>query len=182
MSRYQASSPDAQILGQMCLAFLAAITLDEFSPILKKYGFEQIEPDRWYPQQNVLNIFREIADDANGSQNLVAVGVKAADYAVLPPELNTVEKGLLALQMSYQMNHANIPQDEGYAVEITGPGSAYIKTDLPYPDDLMYGTIWGFVRKIKAPTDNFKVELMQNGRAKDSDAPAEYMVKWGQNI
>lgn len=178
MSRYQASSPEAKIIGQMCLTFSAAITHEEFSPILKQFGLDQIAGDQWYSQQTILDMFQAVANLPDGSQHLVAIGVKAVEYGGLPPDLNTVEKALLALPVAYQMNHLNIPASEGYEVKIVGPGTAHIKTDLPYPDDLMYGTLWGFVRKLKAPGDHFRVQVIGK-RAKDSDTPAEYEVTWG---
>jgi hypothetical protein len=180
MIRYQASSPEAQIIGQLCLTFSAAITHEEIKPILKEFGLDQIDPTHWYPQQTILDMLRAVATLPDGTQYLVAIGVKVVDYGDFPPELDTIEKALLALSNSYPRNHRNVPPGEGYEVNIVKPGSAHIKANVPYPDDLIYGAIWGFVRKLKAPGDSFRVQYLHNTtRPKDSDTPAEFEVKWG---
>lgn len=53
--RFVASSPEAQVKGQIVLSFLENIESALVAPLLPKYGLEQVDPDGWYSQQTWLN-------------------------------------------------------------------------------------------------------------------------------
>lgn len=179
IKRFFASAPDAQVRGELCLTFLAAITHDEIMPILKQHHFDQFEPHLWYPQQPILDLFRSIAAAPDGPKNLVAIGVKAVDYAVMPPEMNSIAVGLPLMNIAYHLNHANVAASEGYEINLVKPGRIRIVAQMPYPDDLIYGTLWGIICRLRTPGERFSLNIIENpNRPKDGDSPLELVVEW----
>jgi hypothetical protein len=179
MAEYVALSPDVEVLGQSALAVIHAINTigAKGIDILKKYNMYPIEPDRWYNQQDYLNVYEEI-NDLN-LMNMVAIGMRVPDEAEFPPDIQTVEDALKLLDVAYKMNHRGGDIGE-YAYERTGERSAKLVCRNPYPSDFDYGLIYRLVQKYR-PDDSevILVELDFNAPSrKDGADSCTYRVQW----
>src|SRR5215207_2565726 len=97
MKKLVALSPQSEISGRLVLAFTQNLHRDEMRPILLKYNLEPTDPDGWYPQQRLLDVFRDIqAGNSNVAQTLVAIGMKGAETAAYPPEIDSIKTAMLA--------------------------------------------------------------------------------------
>jgi len=175
MKKLIAQSSKSEISGNLVLAFTQSIKREEIQPILELYNLEPTDPDAWYPQQDLLNVFRDIqSGKSNVTENLVAIGIKGAETATYPPEINSIETALGALPIIHELNHRNIPNiAHEYKVKVVGDHHIQVTNSSPYPNDTLYGFIWGIVKQFKPADGTFEIRIVD---AKEEDAI--YNIKW----
>ncbi|HEX2621758.1 MAG TPA: hypothetical protein VHL11_16485 [Phototrophicaceae bacterium] len=176
MQKFKASSPNAETIGQLLLSFFHNLQYKDIEPVLTKYKLDHLEPAEWYPQQLGLDIFKEIAEGGiNVSDNLVAIGMKAAEYASFPPETDSIEKVLQSL--GYRGNR-NTPPGEGVIPQVFGEGHALVTNNTPYPDDNMFGYLWGLLKRFVPPGVGFIVSPMDSQK-RSADEALIFELRWG---
>jgi hypothetical protein len=175
MKKLIALSPQSEISGRLVLAFTQNLHRDEIKPILRKYELEPTDADGWYPQQRLLDVFRDIeAGKTNVSQNLVAIGMKGAETAAYPPHIDSIKTAMLALPVIHELNHRNIPNvGREYEVEILGDTHIRVTNHSPYPNDTLYGFIWEIVKRFKTPEGRFTMRVVDR-QAED----ATFDIRW----
>jgi hypothetical protein len=179
MPKLVASTPNAEIIGQAMLGIVNNLRHDELLPLLTQYGVEKIDPERWYPQQIFLDIYRDMQDGKiNSSENMVAIAVKIVETAVFPPGINSVETMIQAISMIYKSNIRNVPETEGYWGEIVGPGHAVVKDNSPYLPDSTYGFIWALVKRFRPEGSQFVVRILNPNAGVTDDEPVVFDVTW----
>jgi hypothetical protein len=115
--------------------------------ILSRNGIENPTAGTWYPQQNWLNAFKEIAEKV-GFSSLFVIGKAIPESAKFPPDIDSLEKALSAIDIAYHMNHKN--GDIGfYRFEKTSPTSGKILCNNPYPCDFDMGIIKAMCQRFK---------------------------------
>lgn len=158
--------------------------------VLKKVGIENPEKGKWYPQQAWLSAFKEISDNI-GANTLFQIGQSIPKSAQFPPEINTIDRALMAIDVAYHMNHrigsaplfnpANGTMGEGighYSCSPAGPRSMTIKCINPYPCDFDRGIIEAMAKRFK-PTDSTALQLRhgEGCRSKGSEQ-CVFHVSW----
>ncbi len=170
MKHYVAFSKDAETVGQVHLSLLQAINLDHYQPFLKKYNLDDINPERWYPMQIVLDLLGEIAGSRGGMLDLVSIGMKIMENAILPPEVEALpfEQVVAMWDQFYLAN--NRGTDPGYIkpVQVT-PKHYQMIHHIPYPDDYAYGGIYGGARRWLPVGTNFTVYYDEELPRRDKD-------------
>ena len=83
--------------------------------------------------------------------DLVGVGLEIAKRSIFPPQVDNVEAGLLALDMAYQKNnHGSEQSNVGrYHIQKIGDSQIDIVAENPFPCDMVYGVLYGTVRRFK---------------------------------
>lgn len=159
--------------------------------ILEKNGIS-IEKKDWYPQQNWLNAFKEIASTL-GDMNLFLIGKAIIDSAKFPP-INNLEEALKSLDVAYHMNHrinGKVMFDSQTGKKTEGIGHyklteynaagkhAVMVCDNPYPSKFDEGIITQLVRKFKgtASTETIKLDLTKETRIKGAHS-CTYNITW----
>jgi hypothetical protein len=179
MPKLVASTPNAEIIGQAMLGFINNLRYDDLIPLLQQYGVDKIDPDRWYPQQIFLDIYRDMQNGKiNSSENMVAIAVKIVETAVFPPGINSVETMIQAMSMIYKANIRNVPETEGYWGEIVGPGHAIVKDNSPYLPDSTYGFLWALVKRFRPEGSKFVVRILNPNAGVTDDEPVVFDVEW----
>lgn len=144
--------PETELTGQTVLSLIKNINYQNIQAIIEKHGLTDIDPNAWYPLQDVLNVLKEISDATNSTFNFVSIGMTAAQLAYIPPEMEnyTLEQILRQYGKIYQMRHRN--GDFG-SVVVEKPSENHLKIimDTPYPDDIMYGVMYGYARRFLPP-------------------------------
>lgn len=154
------SDPSACVRGFNIGATVAAFGLLPAvgDTVLARNGItrSQLTQDTMVPLQHWLNALADIRNML-GSEALRAVGRKVTSYALLPRELDTVERVLLALDAVYYANHSG---DVGhYRVSRSG-ADIVIRCETPYPAELEHGLIEGFVANPSLGRKRYAVELV----------------------
>lgn len=156
--------------------------------ILSENNISDIKDEGWYSQQDWLNAFKSISEEI-GANTLFNIGKSILDSAKFPPEMDTIEKGLPAIDVAYHMNH----QKEGkvmfnpetgdmlegignYGFEKTADREAKMLVNTPYPCDFDRGIITSMARKFEATADVKLDESAKN--KKDGGDTSTYIVSW----
>jgi len=172
------TDPKVEVIGVSALAVIQNLNMEEMEPILTKYHLTVIEPDQWYPFQLHLDIFREIAEGrTNSIENLVAIGMKAAQLAPLPPQIKTFEDMLHNYNAAYRMTIRNQSPQEGFLIEFLGDGHAHITNNTPIPDDMTFGAFWGFAQRLLRRNTNFLIQPLKRVPP-ESDESTTFDVTW----
>jgi hypothetical protein len=116
--------------------------------VLAKHGVGDVVPENWYRLQSVLDALKEM-EEKYGHQLMTQVGEQAALRAPVPPEIDTLKKCLLAMNITLKKIHRN-GDAGGYDIqEKTEDGlRRYVVTaSTPYPCSLTRGYLEGYSRR-----------------------------------
>lgn len=177
---FVAGTPQAEVIGQTMIAFSANLESDVIKPILKKYDLEQIDEDKWYPHQLWMDILKEMSDSMGGSASsaFVAFGKEVVKSAVMPDAIQTIPDALNALHAIHHANLRNVPEEEGYSVEVVSDNHYIVYHNTPNPDDAIFGFLWQLAARFKKPDEVFAVRFVDND--KPEIARSAFEVKWGK--
>jgi hypothetical protein len=158
MSTYTSFDPKVEIIGQNVLSFIQNVEAEAMQPVLKKHGLLNIQPDTWYPLQDWLDVLSDLSAQSNAMFNMVAIGTAISETALIPPEVAAMplEQFLFIVDNVYQMQHRN--GNPGHIrTERVDDHHIKLTVQVPYPDDLEYGTTYGFVRRFLPKGTQFTV-------------------------
>ncbi len=159
MSKYfESFDLNAEVIGQNMSAFVECINKDHILPFLEKHGLSQIDPQTWYPLQDWLNVLNDMLDAGGAMFDFVSVGMKIADTAVYPPEVEGLPFAdfVMMIPQVYQMQHRHGDVGEEQARQL-GDQHLQLYMRTPYPDDLAYGVVWGMARRFLPPGTHFVI-------------------------
>lgn len=147
MDSFTAFDPQSQVAGAALLAFLDCLNHESITSHVERHGLQAIDPEAWYPLQTALDVMRDIAAYNGGAMfDFVSLGLAATEYMHLPDGYRNlaIDEALTLLNHVHQTNHRG--DAGGYAFEMLEPGHVRVIARLPYPDDLIYGIMYGFLR------------------------------------
>lgn len=166
MTTYKIFGPDAEVFGGAMLAFVQSINYQNFKTVLERHGVKDIDPNTWYPQQMWLDIFSDISRTPDASSNLVSIGIKIAETAPVPPQVQALPFQQIMLGFndgSYLAN--NRGKDIGYIeTQIIDDQHILMVDKTPYPADFVYGAYYGMARRFLPKGTDFTVKF-------DADVP-----------
>ncbi len=168
--RYQASSPNSKVLGVTLLAFTENLRAEAIKPIVASYHLETIRPDDWIDQQLSLDILREI-EQKFSFEELVAVGIKYAEFIPLPPEIDSLEKLISIGDTLYYTTIENAPPN-AVTIQPIGPQHYRLIYNIPSPPFSTYGIVFGLINRVKHPDQFPQVTILDFG------TPYVFEVKW----
>lgn len=161
MSHYQSFDPATELVGYSVLAFTTNITHEDIAEILEKHHLAQIDPNRWYSLQKVLNVLNDISEEANSMSNFVSIGMAAAQrgYETLSDEAKRLPLGTFLKQygMAYKARLRNGDVGEVETEEVNDK-HYILRLRVPFPDDVFYGVIYGYVRLFRPQNQSFSLK------------------------
>lgn len=180
MAEYVAFDSNVEVLGAVLLTFFSSAG-ESIRPVAEKHGLVAVEPRGWYPQQFVLDLYREIAHYPGGMFDLVSIGMGIPEQAAFPSGINSIESALLSLDVAYHMNHRG--GDIGYyRATPVGPAHMLMECRNPYPSDFDYGVLYGLVRRFRSHGVPFTVQRDDSLPSRKHGADVcTYHVTWGGN-
>jgi hypothetical protein len=119
--------------------------------------------DAWYPLQDVLDLFNELAVTGNRSHYFVGIGIAVANNtsAGLPEQMRNLS--LIEFLNGYEQIYLTRQRcreggDKGYLrPEQIDEGHIIVRMRVPYPDDLFYGILYGLTRHFRPAGKGFSV-------------------------
>jgi len=190
MAVYQIKNKNIKTIGDAIHGFTDGLGnyKDTGVEILAKHGLVDIKRGEWYSLADYLKAFAEL-DKLLGNSALYSVGERILENAVMPPEFNSIEKGLELLNIAFHMNHAidgtpmfdpkagKITEGIGnYKVKIINSGEAEITVDNPYPTSFDEGLISALAQKFN-PASMVSLVEEKSSRSKGGDVDV-YSVQW----
>lgn len=150
---YQLFHPDTEILGQVILDFGQAINSDQFTLYFDRHGLSDIQPDQWYPAQKWLDVLNDIAEASTSMFDLVSIGIRQLELAVMPDEFLKMPLAqiLAAMDEAYRMNYRGTDIG-GISTEVLSDQHIVMTVRSFEPDDLWFGNIHGMVRRFAPQT------------------------------
>ncbi|MEM6530591.1 MAG: hypothetical protein AAF653_19995, partial [Chloroflexota bacterium] len=145
--RYVAAE-DAEVSGANVSVLLGTLRDNRMKPFLEEQGFDEVDANAWYPQQEFLDLIKKIEETLT-YEELVAVGMKGAQVLQVPPEIKNFRQVLPFIVEGYGLHHRNVPQAEGYQLEEVDD-SVTIECNIPYPPFVLFGYIYGLIKKFEA--------------------------------
>lgn len=101
--------PDAEVLGLTLLHSilgLPSFAQKNMLNILKQEGIENLDATTWYKLKTIIPFYKRIVDDY-GPNTMFDLGKSMPDHSKMPPEIDSIEEGLLSMDIGYNMNHRN---------------------------------------------------------------------------
>ena len=156
--RKRTCDPSVEISGQTLMAYFDNAKSNITVPVFAKHGIPSADPAKWYPLQVVLDVLYEVGTQFDGTSNLVAVGVKIAEYGVLPDDWKTVNLPMVLEGWDHHLYSSVRNGDVGHIFTEKVNDTFYKVTQQNvFPDDLCYGLAYGFARSRLPLGTNFKV-------------------------
>ena len=154
MSKYKAQ-PNAQISGIRVTATVEALDIYKQTgyKMLAEHGISEPQPDGWYSQQDFIDFLEAISTQV-GSATVFMMGKNLGTTGPIPPQIDTLEKVLSGMDKFYKLHHRNVPSNEGWSFEKTGPSSIKLVSTGPYPDDMLRGVIVGYAERFRPVADH----------------------------
>lgn len=143
--RYASS---AEVHGAAIIPVYNHLRRDEVLESVRGHHLEDIAEDGWYPIDEIIDLFVDWFQMESAMTNMVSVGLALIYHMEMPPameDLDTIDK-LLALGELHMLYHRN--GDVGsYQVEWVGENHIVYTEDTIWPDDLIYGYIYGAAQR-----------------------------------
>ncbi len=179
MQPYLAASHKVEVTGETVLSIVKGMMFgeDRAQRVLAAHGIRDPQPGIWYRQQDWLDAFQEIAQTL-GPNTLFSIGQKIPEQAKFPPSIDTLEKGLAAIDVAYQMNHRGGPIGS-YRFVPAGERRALIICDNPYPSDFDRGIITAMANRMK-PAGSFVSVALDPERPtrKSGGETCTFVITW----
>lgn len=137
---------------------------------LARHGLDGLQSDEWYPQERWLNALDEIVKEDD--YDLVEVGRRIAQQLPLPPHIQSLKQFLPLVQNYRDAYHRN--GDTGsFVVHEFGDNSLELTITTPYPVDLTFGVIYGYLERFLPQDAQFEFDIV-----KFNDSGTRYRIRW----
>lgn len=182
MAQFIAYDKNVQVNGQTILSVINAMEFgkETRAEILKKYGMDNVDPEKWYNQQSWLDAFKEIRDTL-GEKTLYIIGKAIPANAKFPPEIDNLEKALGSIDVAYHMNHTKGEIGHYTLTEFDrSKKKAVVVCDNPYPSEFDRGIIMAMLSKFRPKGSvryDVQLDLSKETRQNGADS-CTYEVTW----
>lgn len=170
MGKYNVFCEDHEVWGQSLLDISNAINMADYLPIFKKHGLEKLDPQTWYPLQKFFDVLNEIDEQGGDILDLVSIGMNIGSKFAIPPEMEALPYAELIklTPQIYNMTHrgSNIGS---FAVQEVTPKHFKVLLQVPDPDDLWYGIVYGFTRRCLMPTGQYFTVIYDENQARQEN-------------
>lgn len=176
MAQFVAFDSNVEISPRAIQAVFRGISLasDKISTeaIFQKYGLFPLDETTWFPQQNCLDMLRELSFHTD----LVAVGMQIPDPTLFP-QVNTVAEALNLINAGYQKDHRGGVSGEYRFIQIDNSAGRLICHN-PYPADMDFGLLYALLKHYQH-NDEMRIEWdpLRPTRKNGADS-CEFIIEW----
>lgn len=173
------SPPTVEVSGHSVHAVVEAMKLghERTRQFLAEYGISPLERTRWYPISAVLRMYHAILKEI-GPGTMRAVGRKIPENAHFPADINSVESALRSVDTAYRMNHRGSGNIGGYHFMSTGPRSARMHCDNPYPCLLDEGLLEALSERFRPLESWVRIDHASPVCRQKGDSVCTYTISW----
>ncbi|QSQ12660.1 hypothetical protein [Myxococcus landrumensis] len=169
-----------EVIGQSILSIVNGMELAQARAlrILAENGISPLEAKSWYPMPALLKSFSLVFEKI-GPSTVRTIGRKIPENAQFPPDIDTLEKVLRAVDPTYRMNHRGKGHIGGYHFEGVDKRNAKMRCDNPYPCDLDYGLLEAITDRFR-PKDSLWVRIEHDPKScrRRGDTACVYTISW----
>lgn len=178
---YQPFDPEAYVSGRFVKSFSLCLKKDELEPYLERHGLTDIDEEQWYPMQVWMDVFNDIhINDTEAMFDFVSIGLAIAEITDWSPEWEHWSLTDMFLNLDTIYREAHQGDAGGYTVEVHEPNYVCIIAHVPYPDDFVYGILYGFARRLTPAETTFTVRYDEEAPRHDHGSETTvFHVRWG---
>ncbi|MBZ0304545.1 MAG: hypothetical protein K8I82_00625 [Anaerolineae bacterium] len=146
--------PGTEVFGASIQGFIRSMTAHNYLWMVSKHGYDNLDPNKWYPLQNFLDFMNDIIKLPNLTMNMVTLGMDVAKFTDVPPEMEviTFEQMVEGWNAVYQGNFRNGYAGHKTAIKVADQHYKVVHENTIMPDDLEYGILYGFAKRFLAGT------------------------------
>ena len=178
---YTVFSKDHETRGSVIIPYRDSINIANYDDIFIRNGLGNVDPDKWYPMQKLVDVFNELARAKSGvMMDFVSIGTKMGEDLQPPPELQDMTYLDLIRGLEQTYAYHNRGTDIGYIRgEVVSDNQVTVHYRCPFPDDLLYGSLWGCSKKFLPDGTHFVVKYDDRAkRMEDGGAETIIHVTW----
>jgi len=171
--------PNLELDGFTAISLVSSVNVKAYFDILAAHHLDQIVPEGWYSVQEILNVFNDIEKRTGAMFDLVSVGMAVAVVKPFQPDKKpTLLQFLNVYNERYRQSHRNGDPGQIDAQQI-GETEFILQVQVPYPDDMMYGLFYGYVRELRPADKHFIVKYDENRLRKDKGGDITiFHIQW----
>lgn len=150
---FQAVSQNAEVMGKNIRSYVAGMGAFEMigRSILGQHGLdEDPAPDKWYNHQMFLDAIKEISS-RTGMHTMHIIGMRIAENAALPQEINELEKAIGYVGSAYRQVHRNDTVSDKVVTKLDDH-KYQIVVNTPYPCEFDTGYLRGMCKRFLRET------------------------------
>jgi hypothetical protein len=179
-THFSAFSDDHEVRGATIIGYKSALNSEEFAFFFESRGLKEVDPEGWYPAQNVMDVFNDMLDASHGFLDFVSIGISTAPNLRFPPsvDLHSAESVLTALSM---LPNAMIRSSKpGYiSADLLNNQHYVIKARSAMPDDMLYGILYALTKGFVSNPATIVLSYPPDGKRRDyGDEYTDYELKW----
>lgn len=161
-------APGVEVSGAIMSAIFNHYRRDDVLASLQAHGLDYFDPDQWYAVDQFINLLAEWSHMPAFSTNLVSVGMAMIYHIDLPDAIERLSDfdKMLKLGDLHIAQHRN--GDVGsYTVKAVSPRMISYRQNTVWPDDLIYGYIYGAAQRYIGHTSFFTLRYAENHQRQD---------------
>jgi hypothetical protein len=100
---------NTQALGQILLSSITGLPTfakKHLLGLLAQEGITNLDPDQWYDLNIALAFYKQAANDF-GPNTIFDLGKAIPEFAIFPPNIDSLDAALNSIDVAYNMNHRN---------------------------------------------------------------------------
>ena len=146
----------AEIKGAALLTLLQSQKHYEFEDLVKKYNYDNVEPDKWYSYQDTMEFLKELTQRENMTENMVSIGIKVFEVVPLLENVSNIGDGLAMMNTLTTTLERNVERDESWYTIQQIDNTTYEFIDKgPLPHDLIYGELYALAIRLRPEDSGF---------------------------
>lgn len=176
-------APDAQVSGAIMSAIFNHYRRDSVIDSLKQHNLDYFDADQWYPVDQFINLLAEWSQLPEIVSNYVSVGMAMTYHIELPEELEALD----AMTKIHRLGDFMMSQHRGagvgsFTARITGEKSVIYTESTLWPDDIIYGYIYGAARRYLPRGTHFRLAYADDQpRQADGAAQTVLTLSWEES-
>lgn len=179
MIKFQ-TNPEAEMRGATVEAIFTSLNYEQYSdmidPIFKAHGITKIDPEKYYPAQVVLDLYKAMAKKGNSMFDFVAIGKEVATNLELPAHIKTIPDAVNFLNDMYGIQLRNYNKEEGYVVTKSTPTHIEVRDNTPYPHDMIYGYLYTLAHRFAPKGKRVTVQREYENKNKPDQGSGFYTI------
>jgi len=164
-----------EVTGEVVATFRRAVSGEGLiNVLLKKYKLTDVEKGQFCPLEDYLSLLNDL--EKRMPTVLRSAGKFISFEALLPPDFQSLEVGLMFLNVAYNMNHRGAQPGEigQYACEKKSDSLFEMYSSIPYPCTFDEGIFSGFAQKFD---ETISIEHMDESCRAKGDEYCKYKIE-----
>ncbi len=148
---------DMEVNGAYLLGLINSLNEEDVKPFRERHHLTEIDAEKWYPAQQVIDFYNDIANAPGGMFNLIAIGINVVMQLPYPPSVKTLQDAIAAADA---INRGAWRGGDAPELKIEMLDERHVRfrfRNVPFPTDLIYGLCFGLVKRFSPPNTHFYV-------------------------